>query len=550
MARRQGGIAMERALFVMVGMALFWQILRFRNVVEMLPYGSSGLLCFVVSLTAVVGVAALSPERFERWAMSRVAVWASALVASGVLALQWVAQLSGWWGAESLASCVVGTLAGASRAVLLMAWYTRLARMESTDDWPVMAVLFGSEAIGLFAAMLLFSLSPVPELFPMLVPLLAAACLEASFRPRRTSGALGWAGSDASDSCGVSVPASLRRRLLNFGAPPSSMLLALLAVLSLLGNLVLALSAGSAANQDEYTLWMKYLLSVLLIAMTFVSLHRCENERKTSFVIGLLLTFSLVGGMGLLGSADPAARSLGIAVVTSCKTCIEALVLFLLVRDTFDCRVAYGNFLVLFVLPVAVSFLAGHYVVPWALHAAVPLAESQVAELSAGLSVLSLAVMAMVLAVVAVRSFSFEVTPDWVETLRDSQPTAGESLPNLEQPHDGSMAGEGNARPAEGSSEVRSGGARRLAAEDAGLPEEALEHIALDYGLTARETQVFVYAFRGYSLQHIADLDVVSINTVKSHWKNLYRKLDVHTRQELIDLAEARLGDEDGAVMK
>ena len=123
-------------------------------------------------------------------------------------------------------------------------------------------------------------------------------------------------------------------------------------------------------------------------------------------------------------------------------------------------------------------------------------------------------------------------------------------MPNLEQPHDGSMAGEGNARPAEGSSEVRSGGARRLAAEDAGLPEEALEHIALDYGLTARETQVFVYAFRGYSLQHIADLDVVSINTVKSHWKNLYRKLDVHTRQELIDLAEARLGDEDGAVTK
>ena len=76
--------------------------------------------------------------------------------------------------------------------------------------------------------------------------------------------------------------------------------------------------------------------------MTFVSLHRCENERKTSFVIGLLLErSSLVGGMGLLGSADPAARSLGIAVVTSCKTCIEALVLFLLVRDTFDCRVAY-----------------------------------------------------------------------------------------------------------------------------------------------------------------------------------------------------------------
>lgn len=550
MARRQGGIAMERALFVMVGMALFWQILRFRNVVEMLPYGSSGLLCFVVSLTAVVGVAALSPERFERWAMSRVAVWASALVASGALALQWAAQLSGWWGAESTASCVMGAMSGAAQALLLVAWYTRLARMESTDDWPVMAVLFGSEAIGLFAAMLLFSLSPVSGLFPVLVPLLAAVCWEASFRPRRTGGAAGWTGPDAPGSCGVSVPASLRRRLLNFGAPPSGMLLVLLAVLSLLGNLVLALSAGSAANQDEYTLWMKYLLSVLLIATAFVSLHRCENERKTSFVIGLLLTFSLVGGMGLLGSADSAARSLGIAVVTSCKTCIEVLVLFLLVRDAFDCRVAYGNFLVLFVLPVAVSFLAGHYIVPWALHVAVPLAEDQVAELSVGLSVFSLAVLAAVLAVVAIRSFSFEVTPDWVETLRDAQPAAGEPSPDLVPSRGGSTEGEGSTGPVDGLPEVRPGGARRLAAEDAGLPEEALERIALDYGLTARETQVFVYAFRGYSLQHIADLDVVSINTVKSHWKNLYRKLDVHTRQEFIDLAEARLGDEDGVVEK
>jgi len=85
--------------------------------------------------------------------------------------------------------------------------------------------------------------------------------------------------------------------------------------------------------------------------------------------------------------------------------------------------------------------------------------------------------------------------------------------------------------------------AERAPSEERGIPEEVLGRIAVDHGLTVRETQILVYAFRGYSLQHIADLDVVSLNTVKSHWKNLYRKLDVHTRQELIDLVEARLID-------
>ena len=47
-----------------------------------------------------------------------------------------------------------------------------------------------------------------------------------------------------------------------------------------------------------------------------------------------------------------------------------------------------------------------------------------------------------------------------------------------------------------------------------------------------------VYAFKGYSLQRVSELDTVSMNTVKSHWKNVYRKLGVHTRQELIDLVE------------
>lgn len=62
--------------------------------------------------------------------------------------------------------------------------------------------------------------------------------------------------------------------------------------------------------------------------------------------------------------------------------------------------------------------------------------------------------------------------------------------------------------------------------------------IARDYGLTNREFDVFVRLAHGRSGAFIADELTLSENTVKGHTKRLYAKLGVHTRQELIDLAE------------
>lgn len=62
--------------------------------------------------------------------------------------------------------------------------------------------------------------------------------------------------------------------------------------------------------------------------------------------------------------------------------------------------------------------------------------------------------------------------------------------------------------------------------------------IARDYGLTNREFDVFVRLAHGRSGAFIAEELTLSENTVKGHTKRLYAKLGVHTRQELIDLAE------------
>lgn len=70
--------------------------------------------------------------------------------------------------------------------------------------------------------------------------------------------------------------------------------------------------------------------------------------------------------------------------------------------------------------------------------------------------------------------------------------------------------------------------------------EENCEEVASAYALTPRESEVLVLLARGRNSQAIQEKLVVSRNTVKSHVKNVYNKLGVHSQQELIDLVESR----------
>lgn len=62
--------------------------------------------------------------------------------------------------------------------------------------------------------------------------------------------------------------------------------------------------------------------------------------------------------------------------------------------------------------------------------------------------------------------------------------------------------------------------------------------LAAEHKLTERETEVLAYLARGRSNTYIAEELCLSPTTVRGHIRNIYTKLDVHKRQELIDLFE------------
>lgn len=56
------------------------------------------------------------------------------------------------------------------------------------------------------------------------------------------------------------------------------------------------------------------------------------------------------------------------------------------------------------------------------------------------------------------------------------------------------------------------------------------------HGLTKREAEVLILLAKGRDLPYISEELFISKNTVRTHMKGIYRKLGIHSKQELLDL--------------
>ena len=69
-----------------------------------------------------------------------------------------------------------------------------------------------------------------------------------------------------------------------------------------------------------------------------------------------------------------------------------------------------------------------------------------------------------------------------------------------------------------------------------GKAQAVVRQAAARYFLTEREADVLGLLYAGRSVPYISERLVVSQNTVKTHVRHIYAKLDVHGRQELLDV--------------
>lgn len=70
--------------------------------------------------------------------------------------------------------------------------------------------------------------------------------------------------------------------------------------------------------------------------------------------------------------------------------------------------------------------------------------------------------------------------------------------------------------------------------------QEQVQELSKQTDLTARETDILGFLAQGRSTQYMAATLFLSENTVKSHVKNVYRKLGVHSKQEVISIINSK----------
>ena len=62
-----------------------------------------------------------------------------------------------------------------------------------------------------------------------------------------------------------------------------------------------------------------------------------------------------------------------------------------------------------------------------------------------------------------------------------------------------------------------------------------ITEVAEAANLSKRETEVFDFNARGYNSTYIANSLFISPNTARTHIRNIYRKLGVTSREELLE---------------
>ena len=118
-----------------------------------------------------------------------------------------------------------------------------------------------------------------------------------------------------------------------------------------------------------------------------------------------------------------------------------------------------------------------------------------------------------------------------------AQPEAGHKAAEPPEQEGGSGDGDGIKKETKRDTEPNAeNGENREKRPSFNPVKRRLDFIAQSHSLTQREREVLELAYRGMTNPEIADELIISKYTVKRHMHNIFEKLDISTRMELVHL--------------
>lgn len=355
--------------------------------------------------------------------------------------------------------------------VLVVAWAFVLVPLLKAD-FHVSSICIAASFVGSFVlGFLQYLPQPWPYLFPILCPLLAGWCW--FLVPK----------SDARHSvASMDLPTVLR-------SLPLGSLASLVITMFLSCFLVGIARSGSIAISENIDLYYAKDFATIVVTtiIAFMLYALLASKRSTRVIWIFIFTVLCIGQLIILAFDDGVFALVGIGVSSAARASFSFFLYFYLLTLVYEEDLP--------VIPVFVSVFVSTNIVSDALSfAVVPAFSSALGVDYAGLiRPASLAVGIIVFLCLAFFSGSMAL-----------------SYPRGERAH----GFEGTA-----SSQL----------------QRQVDELASRYGVSERESEVMLYIVQGYSYKATASELGITEGTVQSHIKRLYVKLDVHSRQELIE---------------
>lgn len=483
-SRARGMSASTKGLVATVGIAFYWKYFRSTSLSTLLSAyagretSEPSLASFLYYLLVLVlSAAALAPGASGTRAGSRRGpAVALGLAASVCLWAPWARLALPARASLALESASLGLLA-CSFVLSTATWAQALARQPGAPGAPPLLVV----ALSMLLSLALFSVELLSDAISAVTR--SAAPAASALCCATLADAHGPASAASAEGRGRWRPRGLDAALF--------ITLACMLALAVLAREVSApiLRQASIENSQQ----VKNLITVMELALVaLVGLFGAGRPSSMRFgwlalaavFLAALLVVALSDGAGV-------ADQVALLVLFSMPVCFEMYVLMLVVAGSSEGRADAGRLaLAILLIPEAAAHAAGQACLLW-----LPAASADTLPESAPLiaCVLGTGVAACVFCFASSLAF------------RKAGPPAQGPLPQ--------------------------------AAPQAPL-DSAVERLACGAGLTARERDMVSYLARGYSNKRIADECGISLNTVQTHVQNCYRKLGVHTRDDLARLLD------------